>query len=127
MRGSAGDAHGIAWVNAKGRFLAAARAGPVYRLLGRKDLGTTEFPPIETTLADGDLAFRQHSGGHTDGPNWPTFLTLRNDISRRQACAELDVGVAVAVSVPDATPEAECSNKRSGDQEDLHPNRLLIA
>jgi len=23
---------------------------------------------------DGDIAFRQHSGGHTDGPNWPTFL-----------------------------------------------------
>jgi hypothetical protein len=23
---------------------------------------------------NGDLAFRQHSGGHTPGPNWPTFL-----------------------------------------------------
>ena len=20
------------------------------------------------------LAFRQHAGGHTEGPNWPTFL-----------------------------------------------------
>ncbi|MGA2807471.1 MAG: acetylxylan esterase, partial [Terracidiphilus sp.] len=38
------------------------------------DLGTTEFPPIETTLTAGDIAFRQHSGGHTPGPNWPTFL-----------------------------------------------------
>jgi hypothetical protein len=27
------------WVDAKGMFLAAAGAGPVYRLLGRKDLG----------------------------------------------------------------------------------------
>jgi hypothetical protein len=35
-----------------------------------------EFPPIETGLMDGDVAFRQHSGGHTPGPNWPTFLTF---------------------------------------------------
>jgi hypothetical protein len=37
-------------------------------------MGTTTFPPIETTLIDGDVAFRQHTGGHTPGPNWPTFL-----------------------------------------------------
>lgn len=71
---SAGSTNGDAWVDAKGSFLAAAGAGPVYRLLGKKDLGTTEFPPIETGLMDGDIAFRQHSGGHTDGPNWPVFL-----------------------------------------------------
>ena len=29
---------------------------------------------METPLVDGDVAFRQHSGGHTDVPNWPTFL-----------------------------------------------------
>ena len=62
------------WVDARGMFLAAVGAGPVYRLLGKKDLGTTEFPPIETALIDGDIAFRQHRGGHTAGPNWPTFL-----------------------------------------------------
>jgi hypothetical protein len=62
------------WVDAKGMFLAAVGAGPVYKLLGKKDLGTTEFPPMETALIGGDIAFRQHSGGHTTGPNWPTFL-----------------------------------------------------
>jgi hypothetical protein len=31
---------------------------------------------METTLIDGDLAFRQHHYGHTDAPNWPTFLTF---------------------------------------------------
>lgn len=65
---------GDGWVDAKGMFLAAAAAGPVYDLLGKRDLGTTNFPPVETTLIDGDIAFRQHDGGHTDALNWPTFL-----------------------------------------------------
>jgi len=64
------------WVDAKGMFLAAVNAGPVYELLGKKGLGTTEFPPMETALISGDVAFRQHRGGHTTGPNWPTFLTF---------------------------------------------------
>lgn len=64
------------WVDAKGMFLGAVGAGPVYKVLGKKDLGTSEFPPMETALIDGDIAFRQHNGGHTTGPNWPTFLTF---------------------------------------------------
>src|SRR5207249_11457299 len=71
---SAGSTNGDAWVDAKGMFLAAAGAGPVYRLLGKKDLGTTEFPPIETALVAGEIAFRQHAGDHTDAPNCPTSL-----------------------------------------------------
>jgi len=62
------------WVDAKGMFLGAAGASPVYALLGKQGLGTTEFPPPETALTDGDIAFRQHRAGHTTGPNWPTFL-----------------------------------------------------
>jgi hypothetical protein len=63
-----------AWVDAKGTFLAGVGAGPVYRLLGKKDLGTTDFPKIETALVTGDIGFRQHAAGHTPGPNWPVFL-----------------------------------------------------
>ena len=55
-------------------FLAEVAAGPVYRLLGKKNLDTSEFPPTETALINGALAFRQHSGGHTPAPNWPAFL-----------------------------------------------------
>jgi hypothetical protein len=62
------------WIDAKGMFLGGVYAGPVYKLLGKKDLGTMEFPSIETPLVTGDIAFRQHSGGHTTGPNWPTFI-----------------------------------------------------
>jgi len=72
----AGVTNGDGWVDAKGMFLSAVGAGPVYRLLGKRDLGTTQFPPVETALIEGDLAFREHSGGHTSGPNWPTFLTF---------------------------------------------------
>lgn len=62
------------WVDARGMFMAAAAAEPVYKLLGRKGLGVTQFPSMETALIGGDVAFRQHGGGHTNGPNWPTFL-----------------------------------------------------
>jgi hypothetical protein len=64
------------WVDARGMFLACVGAGPVYELLGKKGLGTSEFPPQETALIDGEVAFRQHGGGHTTGPNWPTFLNF---------------------------------------------------
>ena len=62
------------WVDQRGSFMAAVAAGPAYELLGKKALGTTEFPPVETGLLEGDLAWRQHAGGHTVGPNWPVFL-----------------------------------------------------
>ena len=29
---------------------------------------------METGVMDGDLAFRQHAGPHTDAPNWPVFI-----------------------------------------------------
>jgi hypothetical protein len=65
---------GDSWVDAKGTFLAGAGAARVYELLGKKGLGTSEYPPIETLVDTGDLAFRQHASGHTDQPNWPYFL-----------------------------------------------------
>lgn len=62
------------WLDDKGQFMAEVDAGPVYRLLGKRDLGATVMPPIGTALISGDLAFRQHQYGHTDFPNWPAFL-----------------------------------------------------
>jgi len=71
------------WVDARGMFLAAVGAGPVYKLLGQKDLGTQEFPPMETALTDGDVAFRQHTGGHTTGPNWAVFLVFAERYAKK--------------------------------------------
>jgi hypothetical protein len=65
---------GDAWADPHGMFLAEVASGPVYRLMGAKDLEATEYPPIGTALMKGDLAFRQHDGGHTPQPNWPFFL-----------------------------------------------------
>ncbi len=66
--------NGDGWADTKGMFLAEVAAGPVYRLLGAKGLGTTVYPPMETALISGDLGFRQQPGGHTPKPNWPYFL-----------------------------------------------------
>jgi hypothetical protein len=68
--------HSDAWVDARGTFMAGVAAGAVYQLLGKKDLGTTVFPPIGTGILTGDLVFRQHSAGHTPNPNWPVFLAF---------------------------------------------------
>jgi lysophospholipase L1-like esterase len=48
--------------------------------LGAKDLGTSDdyqkekMPPVNAGLLEGQLAWRQHDGGHTDGPNWTHFI-----------------------------------------------------
>lgn len=62
------------WVDGKGMFLGGVHAGSVYKLLGKKDLATAEMPPIDSGLLNGDIAWRQHAGGHTTGPNWPYFI-----------------------------------------------------
>ncbi len=62
------------WADPVGEFKACVAAGPVYRLLGKKDLGTTEMPSPDKGLMDGDVAFRLHDGGHTDMLDWPIFL-----------------------------------------------------
>ena len=28
------------------------------------------MPPVNQGLLEGQFAWRQHEGGHTDGPNW---------------------------------------------------------
>jgi hypothetical protein len=67
------------WVDARGSFMAGVLAGPAYRLLGKKDFGTSgdymadQMPPVNT-LIGGELAWRQHDGGHTNVPNFPAFF-----------------------------------------------------
>ncbi len=68
------------WLDQRGSFMATVAAGAVFRLLGAKDLGIDEdyrnakMPPVNTSLLDGELAWRQHDAGHTDAPNWKYFI-----------------------------------------------------
>jgi hypothetical protein len=88
-----GDAR---WLDHQGSYMAAVAAGPVFRLLGAKDLGTTDdyrsekMPAVNVSMLDGHLAWRQHDGGHTDGPNWKYFIPWADRVlgrTRPQAAA----------------------------------------
>jgi hypothetical protein len=63
------------WSDPVGEFLAEVAAGPVYRLLGKKDLGVTQLPPLDTPVVAGDLGWHYHTGGHMATPtDWSAFL-----------------------------------------------------
>jgi hypothetical protein len=65
------------WSDPRGEFLAEVAAGPVYRLLGKADIGTTEVPELDHPLITGDLGFNYHAGGHMASPtDWKAFLTF---------------------------------------------------
>ncbi|HEV2863915.1 MAG TPA: hypothetical protein VGX48_23165 [Pyrinomonadaceae bacterium] len=62
------------WADPKGEFLSAVAAGPVYRLLGKRDLGTDEMPPAGRPILH-TLGYYMHAGGHGTIPSdWELFL-----------------------------------------------------
>jgi hypothetical protein len=68
---------GDQWADPVGEFLAGVAAGPVYRLLGKKDLGTSTLPPLDTPITSGELGWHYHTGPHTASPaDWQGFLTF---------------------------------------------------
>ncbi len=76
-----GDAN---WLDQQGSYMATVAAGPVFRLLGARDTGVREdyrvakMPPVNTSLLDGELAWRQHDGGHEDRSNMSFFIAWAN-------------------------------------------------
>jgi hypothetical protein len=68
------------WLDQQGSWMATIAAGSAFKLLGAKDLGVSndymkeKMPPMLTDMLNGDLAWRQHDGGHTDGPNYKYFI-----------------------------------------------------
>jgi hypothetical protein len=81
-----GDAN---WLDHQGSYMAAVAAGPVFRLLGARDLGekqdyrTAKMPPVNTGLLDGELAWRQHDGGHEDRSNMKYFIEWANRLMQQ--------------------------------------------
>ncbi len=51
------------WADPRGEFLAAVGAEPVYRLLGRKGLGTNEPPPVNKSVGD-VIGYHMRTGKH---------------------------------------------------------------
>ena len=68
------------WLDHQGSFMATVDASRVYQLLGahgldtQGDYRTAKMPPVNQGLLDGQLAWRQHDGGHTDAPNMKYFI-----------------------------------------------------
>lgn len=86
---------GDGWQDPRGMYLSGAIAAPVWELLGwpgeiipagtvftsnptpygnGESIGGT--PPFNTAFIDGTVAWRRHSQGHTDTPEWPVFVTF---------------------------------------------------
>jgi hypothetical protein len=68
------------WLDQHGSFMATVAAQSVFRLLGDRDMGVSDdyhnvvMPPVDEGLLRGQLAWRQHDGGHTDAPNVRYFI-----------------------------------------------------
>jgi hypothetical protein len=68
------------WLDHEGSFMATLDASRVFALLGAKglevegDYHTAKMPPVNQGLLNGQLAWRQHDGGHTDAPNMKWFI-----------------------------------------------------
>jgi hypothetical protein len=68
------------WLDQTGSYMATVAAGSVFKLLGVKDIGVSndyqkeKMPPMLTDMLNGELAWRQHDGGHTDAPNFKFFI-----------------------------------------------------
>jgi hypothetical protein len=81
-----GDAN---WLDHQGSYMAAVAAGPVFRLLGVKDLGEKQdyrgakMPAVNVGMLDGELAWRQHDGGHEDRSNMKYFIEWANGLMQR--------------------------------------------
>jgi len=76
-----GDAN---WLDQQGSYMATVAAAPAFRMLGVHDLGVSEdyrvakMPLVNTGLLDGELAWRQHDGGHEDRSNMSFFIAWAN-------------------------------------------------
>ena len=91
-----GGLTGDSWEDARGMYMSAAIAGPVWQLLGWPGLiippgtvftsnptpyntnseSTGGTPPANVAFISGTVGYRRHSQGHTDVPEWPVFVTF---------------------------------------------------
>jgi lysophospholipase L1-like esterase len=110
------------WVDAHGSFMAAVLASPAYRLLGKKDLGTsgdylTDKMPSVNALIGGELAWRQHDGGHTNVPNFPAFFEWAGRyISTPGLLKQKSGGGDAAAAADQPVPRTDANSKLAHQQ-----------
>lgn len=84
------------WLDQQGSYMATVAAGPVFRLLGARDIGekndyhVATMPPVNTGMTDGELAWRQHDGGHEDRSNMRYFVDWANKMIKHSSPAASD-------------------------------------
>lgn len=111
-----GDAR---WLDQQGSYMATVAAGAVFRLLGVKDLGVGDdyrnarMPAVNVSQLDGRLAWRQHDGGHTDGPNWRYFIPWAD---RELGRTPVTVPLAARIQADQAMPRADANSRLAHEQ-----------
>jgi lysophospholipase L1-like esterase len=106
------------WLDQQGSFMAAVAAGPMYRLLGARDLGvpgdyrTAPMPPPGTALLDGELAWRQHGGGHEDRSNMGYFIGWADGLMGGKP----PDGTPAAPSATVPAPRTDANSRRAHEQ-----------
>jgi hypothetical protein len=122
------------WLDHQGSFMAAVAAQPVFRLLGAKGLGLSDdyanekMPPVNVGLLDGQLAWRQHDGGHTDAPNVKYFLSWADFFFGRRytPAPAVQAPTSPAPAVAQPAPRADVPTPRT-DSNSLLAHRQLLA
>lgn len=82
------------WLDQTGSYMATVAAGSAFKLLGVKDIGvsndylTEKMPPMLTDMLTGELAWRQHDGGHTDAPNFKFFISWASKLLKYERIAQ---------------------------------------
>ena len=91
-----GGLTGDSWEDTRGMYMSGAIASPVWQLLGWPGMVIPEgtvftssptsygtnyeaiggTPPPNVAFIAGTIAYRRHSQGHTDVPDWPVFVTF---------------------------------------------------
>jgi hypothetical protein len=73
------------WADPRGEFLSAVAAGPVYRLLGKQDLGTDRMPPPGQPIQN-SMAYHVRPGKHDiTAYDWDQYLNFADKHLREPA------------------------------------------
>lgn len=119
------------WLDHQGSFMAAVAAQPVFRLLGARDLGVSDdymkekMPPVNAGLLDGQLAWRQHDGGHTDAPNWKHFLAWADFSFRRRFTPSNAVQAPAQQVAPNTVPAPQTPSRADVPKPRTDSNSML--